>query len=153
MGGGDTESMLVKWKENNVGDLLLDAYKNDKVITGISAGAIIWFQCGHSDSEWFKDPDNWNYKFVKGLDIYHAAFCPHYNESGRESFDDMLENLGIMGLALENDVAFVSYEGRDFIKKANEKAHAYLIKYNKSIKEKMELKENEGIVLLKTRIN
>lgn len=89
VGGGDTHNMLLKWREHGVDKPVLQAHERGKVMTGISAGAICWFACGHSDSEYFTNPDHWQYSFVDGLDVFHAAFCPHYNEEGRDSFDEM----------------------------------------------------------------
>lgn len=130
VGGGDTESMLEVWKKHNVDKCIVEACDNGKVLTGISAGTIFWFAYGHSDSDYFKNPDDWSYKFVKGLDVLHLAVCPHYNEEGRDSFDKMLENLAedIDGLALENDTAIVVEGNLLKIMKGNEKNNVYYFK-------------------------
>ena len=97
---------------------------------GISAGAICWFSCGHSDSEAFSKKENWEYIFVYGmLDIHHYALCPHYNEEGRDSFDIMLNDKDIVGVALENETAFVDNNGEISFIKSRVDANAYWIKY------------------------
>ena len=54
VGGGDTISMMKIWKKHGLDRKLQEIYRNDAaVLTGISAGAICWFHCGHSDSESF----------------------------------------------------------------------------------------------------
>lgn len=145
VGGGDTENMIKKWKEFFIDDFILRAYENGKVISGISAGAIFWFKYGHSDSEYFTNPDNWRYKFVEGLGVFNAVFCPHYNEEGRNSFDNMLRDIKEVGFALENDTAFVALDELKYIKKANNNAHAYRIVYKENAIEKIELQENVNI--------
>lgn len=83
IGGGDTERMLEVWQEYGVDSLVQKAYLAGKVITGISAGLIVWFSYGFSDSDYFKNPENWDYKFVEGMGVFPYAVCPHYNEEGR----------------------------------------------------------------------
>ncbi|MBO5485585.1 MAG: Type 1 glutamine amidotransferase-like domain-containing protein, partial [Eubacterium sp.] len=107
VGGGDTAFMMEKWKEAGLDQKLMEIYRQDKaVLTGISAGAICWFMCGHSDSESFEEKSDWKFIWADDmLGIYKAAFCPHYNEEGRDSFDRMLYEKQMVGLALDNNVA------------------------------------------------
>ena len=55
--GGNTRAMLAIWREFAVVDHLKRAWENGKVLCGVSAGAICWFEHGHSDSgeclRWF----------------------------------------------------------------------------------------------------
>ena len=110
------------------------------ILSGISAGAICWFNYGHSDSESFGEKDEWSYIWAKGIGLFPYVFCPHYNEEGRESFDEMMSNMDIPGLALENDTAYVEIDGKFEIIKANEDACAYSIFYKDGIKLKEELR-------------
>lgn len=48
--GGNTRAMLAIWREFGVVGLLTKAWENGKVLCGVSAGAICWFEYGHSDS-------------------------------------------------------------------------------------------------------
>ena len=74
VGGGNTKSMLAVWKDWGLDVLLRNAYENGTVMSGVSAGAICWFDKGITDS--------WAYDlavmdclgFVKGI------CCPHYDE-------------------------------------------------------------------------
>lgn len=131
VGGGDTRSMMDTWKKYNLDKKLQNIYDKDSaVLVGISAGAICWFYCGHSDSEAFSKKENWEYIFVYGmLDIHHYALCPHYNEEGRDSFDIMLNDKDIVGVALENETAFVDNNGEISFIKSRVDANAYWIKY------------------------
>ena len=50
VGGGNTLYMMRLWRRLGVDKLLRAAYENGIVLSGISAGAIRWFDSGHSDS-------------------------------------------------------------------------------------------------------
>jgi len=130
VGGGDTRSMMAKWREFGVDVKLKQIYEKDKaVLMGISAGAICWFKSGHSDCEAFSGKEGWEYIFVEGmLDIHHYALCPHYNEEGRDSFDAMLADTGITGIALENETAFVDINGEILFIRSDDERNAYRIK-------------------------
>lgn len=141
VGGGDTISMMKVWKEYGLDQKLREIYKKDSaVLTGISAGAICWFTCGHSDSEAFSGKEDWAYTWAEGmLDFHHAAFCPHYNEEGRDSFDKMLSEKMMPGIALENDTAFVEVNGKVSFIKCNDEARGYAFIVESGQLEKREL--------------
>lgn len=142
VGGGDTIKMMRLWNEHGVDTLLLEAYYKNKIMAGISAGAICWFEYGHSDSEAFTGNEHWNYTWAKGLGIFNGAFCPHYNEMDRKCFDKMLKDINIDGYALDNNVAFVETNGTYKIFKCSTKGNAYYLKYKKDTLVKKELIAN-----------
>lgn len=127
VGGGDTVSMIEKWKEYNVDLYLKEAYKKGIVLSGLSAGSICWFIFGHSDSESFSKEGHWEYIRAYGLGLIPMAHCPHYNEEGREGFDEMMKDVNVPGIALENNTALVAIDGNYHIIKSDEKRDAYLI--------------------------
>ena len=141
VGGGDTISMMQIWKQHGLDEKLKKIYEKDlAVLTGLSAGAICWFNCGHSDSESFHNEENWSYCWANEmLDIFHTAYCPHYNEEGRDSFDKMLVEKNIQGLAMENNTAFVENNGKQYFIKSMPNAKAYSIQYVNNIMEKQEV--------------
>ncbi|SHI46564.1 Type 1 glutamine amidotransferase-like domain-containing protein [Lutispora thermophila] len=143
VGGGDTERMMEKWKEHRVDVYLKEAYKKGIVLSGLSAGSICWFVFGHSDSEYFKNQNQWQYTRVYGLGLIPAAHCPHYNEEGRETFDGMMFNESIPGFALENSTALVEIDGKYQILKADEKRKAYILRSKGNCIIKEELPEGE----------
>ena len=67
VGGGNTLQMMRIWRRLGVDKLLISAYENGTVLSGIGAGAICWFDSGHSDSMSFYNPRKWNYINVRGL--------------------------------------------------------------------------------------
>lgn len=142
VGSGDTIFMMQIWKQYGLDEKLKKIYEKDlAVLTGISAGAICWFRCGYSDSESFHDEENWNYCWADGmLDIFHMAYCPHYNEEGRNSFDERLREKDLVGLAMENDTAFVENNGYQYFVRSNANAKAFMITYKNEIMEKQDIK-------------
>ena len=141
VGGGDTVSMIQIWKQHRLDVKLKRIYEKDlAVLTGLSAGAICWFNCGHSDSESFNEEDNCNYCWANGmLDIFHIAYCPHYNEEGRNSFDEMIVEKDMPGLAMENNTAFVENNGKQYFIRSMPNATAYSIQYINNIIQKREV--------------
>jgi peptidase E len=77
--GGNTRAMLAVWQEFGIIDLLQQARDNGKVLCGVSAGAICWFDFGHSDS-------GGTFALIRGLGLLQGALCPHFNsEKGRKT--------------------------------------------------------------------
>jgi dipeptidase E len=107
VGGGNTLKMMRLWRRLGVDKLLLEAHANGKVLCGLSAGALCWFQYGHSDSMSFYHPDDWEYIRVKGLGILPFTGCPHYDGEGRDqSFQAMIARKGGIGIAVDDCAAF-----------------------------------------------
>ncbi|HCS46655.1 MAG TPA: peptidase E [Pseudomonas sp.] len=88
--GGNTRAMLAIWREFGVISLLKEAWAKGKVLCGVSAGAICWFDYGHSDS-------GGAFALISGLGLLPGAICPHFNsEAGREvSFVEFIRHKGI----------------------------------------------------------
>ena len=74
VGGGNTKSMLAVWKEWRLDKLLKRAYKQGTVMSGVSAGAICWFENGITDS-WATD-----LKIMPCMNFIKGTCCPHYDE-------------------------------------------------------------------------
>ena len=74
VGGGNTKSMLAVWKDWGLDSILHEAYKNGVVMSGVSAGAICWFEQGITDS-WAED-----LVVMDCLGFIGGACCPHYDE-------------------------------------------------------------------------
>ena len=87
VGGGNTKSMLAVWREWKLDRLLKKAYQNGKILCGVSAGAICWFEQGITDS-WASSLNTMDcLGFVEGM------ACPHYQEEKdrRPSVHEMLK--------------------------------------------------------------
>jgi len=74
VGGGNTKSMLAVWNEWNLHNILQKAYESGIVMSGVSAGAICWFDKGITDS--FAD----KLEIINCLGIIKGVACPHFDE-------------------------------------------------------------------------
>ncbi len=74
VGGGNTKSMLAVWKEWNLNEILRNAYKKGIVMSGVSAGAICWFEKGITDS--YAE----ELAIIDCLGIVEGIACPHFDE-------------------------------------------------------------------------
>ena len=96
-GGGDTLSMIELWKETGFDTTLKEAWCNGKVICGISAGAVCWFNSCNSDCS------DSEFAEVKCLNWFDVFVTPHCDEEGRyESTKIQLKNNKKMGFMLSN---------------------------------------------------
>src|SRR6202522_502277 len=131
VGGGNTLQMLRVWRRVGFFFKQKTAYEMGTVLSGISAGAICWFDSGHSDSMSFTNPKNWKYINVKGLGLIRGIHCPHYNSrtrgvARRKDFREMIRKTGGMGIAIENNCALSFIDGRFYrLIKSKEYARAY----------------------------
>ena len=73
VGGGNTLSMLALWREWGIDASLKSAWENGTVMSGISAGAICWFEEGLTDSV----PGE--LRPIECLGFLKGSCCPHYD--------------------------------------------------------------------------
>lgn len=74
VGGGNTKSMLAVWKDWGLDLILKEAYQKGIIMSGVSAGAICWFEKGITDS-WAD-----HQAILKCLGFVEGICCPHYDE-------------------------------------------------------------------------
>ena len=90
-GGGDTLEMINLWKKTGFDKVLLDAYTDGKVLCGVSAGAVCWFNSCNSDSA--TSDNDVTFSSVDCLNFIDAYITPHTDENGRyESTKEELKN-------------------------------------------------------------
>lgn len=98
-GGGDTGSMISLWKKYRIDTLLVDAWNNGKVICGVSAGAVCWFNSCNSDM----GLEDKMFEEVSCLNWINLFLVPHCNEDGRyESSKSQLKENNLIGLLMSN---------------------------------------------------
>ena len=108
VGGGNTLKMMRRWRFLGVDKMLLQACRAGKVMAGTSAGAICWFQYGHSDSMAYYHPEAWNWIRVKCLGVLPFTACPHCLKEGRmDHFMKMMSETGGKGIALDDCTALM----------------------------------------------
>jgi dipeptidase E len=133
VGGGNTLQMMRVWRRLGVDELLRKAYEKGTVLSGISAGAICWFDSGHSDSMSFYNPQKWKYINVRGLGFIKGIHCPHYSGMTRgvprrKDFRDMIRKTGGIGIAVENNCAIEFIDGRFYrVIRSKTRARAYKV--------------------------
>lgn len=109
VGGGNTKSMLAVWREWKLDKMLLKAYNEGKILSGVSAGAICWFQQGITDS-WAS-----NLNVLDCLGFIEGMACPHYQEENdrRPNLHEMLKtNKTIPGYAIDGGAAIHLKDGK-----------------------------------------
>ncbi len=100
-GGGDTLEMINLWKKTGFDKVLLDAYNDGKVLCGVSAGAVCWFNSCNSDS--VTNDNDVIFSSVDCLNFIDAYITPHTDENGRyESTKEELKNKDKVGIMLSN---------------------------------------------------
>ena len=99
--GGNTANMLAVWRVHGIDRILREAWEAGIVLTGVSAGAICWFEACVTDS--FGGTD----ALHDGLGFLAGSMCPHYeSEPNRRPVFQRLVGEGFpAGYAVEDDVA------------------------------------------------
>lgn len=148
VGGGDTRMMVKVWRQRGVDHVLKDAYHRGIILAGLSAGSNCWYQYSHSDSESFHNKEDWKFIMTSCLGFIQAVHVPHYNEPGRDTFDEFYKAYPTMpGIALENGVAMI-YEGsKARIFKENNHCKAYVFTHVEGLIQKHELHEDDVLEL------
>lgn len=135
VGGGNTKSMLEKWNEYKLGELIF-SYKDEKIIAGISAGAICWFDYYLGDDESFYDNGYCNFRIKKGLGFIKGVCCPHYDEDGKDIFNSIMREMDYYGYALENNTALVFDLDKRYVVKSKKSSSVYEFEpFNKIMRE------------------
>ena len=108
VGGGNTAALLAVWRQQNVDEILREAWQRGIVLCGSSAGANCWHEASTTDSFGptlapLRD----------GLGFIPGSFCPHYDvePQRRPLFNHAVADGSLPdGTACDNCVA-VHYEG------------------------------------------
>lgn len=99
VGGGNTKTLLAVWRDWEVVEILREAWQSGVVLTGVSAGAICWFEQGLTDS--FSD----ELRPLDCLGFLSGSCCPHYDgePQRRPSYHRLLADGEIAaGIAIED---------------------------------------------------
>lgn len=114
VGGGNTLNMMNVWRSLGVDEMLKDAYRDGTVLSGLSAGAICWFDGGHSDSMYYEsgEGEDWEYIHVSGLGLVEGVFCPHFHDEDRvENFLEMMAGRRETGIGADDCAALHVHDG------------------------------------------
>ena len=101
VGGGNTANLLAIWRAHGVDLALREFWAQGKILCGISAGMICWFQDGLTDSFGRLLP------LGDGLGFLDGSACPHYDgESDRpEAYRKAIKEGMVPGYAADDGAA------------------------------------------------
>ena len=108
VGGGNTSFMLEIWKQNNLEEIFKIAYEKGIILSGVSAGAVCWFDWILSDSIGL------GFKPLKGINLVKGSCTPHSsNVETINKFElDIKNNKLPEGIAIDDGVAVVLIDGK-----------------------------------------
>ena len=108
VGGGNTFFMLEIWKKNNLEKIFKDAYKKGLILSGVSAGAVCWFDWILSDSM------GRGFEPLKGINLIEGSCTPHSSNTERiNEFEFNIKNNKLPnGVAIDDGVAVVFIDGK-----------------------------------------
>lgn len=124
IGGGDTVKLMDSLSEYNLGELFIEAAKNNTVMVGISAGAIMLCKKGYSDSLMLRGELD-KYTFIDGLGIVDIIFSPHHTEEKQKELESEITDYKVLGL--QNGVALKIVDKDYSIVKSNPENNAFII--------------------------
>lgn len=130
VGGGNTLKMMRRWRRLGVDNLIRQAWEQGAVLSGVSAGAICWFDWGHSDSMASYNENDWKYIRVAGMGLIKGLACPHYDSDTqgvprRADFHNMMLKHSDPGIAIDNRCALAVLDDGYKVISATDTAGAY----------------------------
>jgi peptidase E len=130
IGGGNTVFMLNIWKKNKLENIFKDAYEKGIILSGVSAGAVCWFDWILSDSA---GP---GYNPIRGINLISGSCTPHSSNIQRiDQFELEIKNNKLpQGMAIDDGVAVVFIDGKPTEVYSSRKNHtAYFLDKDKKI--------------------
>ena len=130
VGGGNTSFMLEIWKKNNLEEIFKIAYEKGIILSGVSAGAVCWFDWILSDSIGL------GFKPLKGINLVKGSCTPHSSNIERiNQFESDIKNNKLpQGIAIDDGVAVVFVDGKPTEVYSSRKNHtAYFLDKNQKI--------------------
>ena len=108
VGGGNTFYMLEIWKKNSLEQVFQNAYEKGIILSGVSAGAVCWFDWILSDSM------GRGFEPLKGIDLIEGSCTPHSSNIERiNKFEFNIKNNKLpKGVAIDDGVAVVFIDGK-----------------------------------------
>lgn len=126
VGGGNTKLIIDTWKKFGVDKIMMKAWENGIILSGMSAGAICWFEDG------ITNPSQGKLTRLACLGLLSGSFCPHYDERAelKDAFKKLILNRTIdEGYGVE-DGAAIHFVGTEPIRVISSRpgATAYKVK-------------------------
>ena len=130
IGGGNTVFMLEIWRKNKLEHIFKEAYEKGIILSGISAGAVCWF-------DWIlSDAVGPGFNPLRGINLISGSCTPHSSNIERiNQFESDIKNNKLpQGIAIDDGVAVVFVDGKPTEVYSSRKNHtAYFLDKNKKI--------------------
>ena len=93
VGGGSPGYLMQIWRKCGLDKIIKRAWTEGIVLSGMSAGAICWYEDG------FKNPGPDVWRKIKCLGFLEGSFCPHYDKRGelRKAYRKMVSTDELAG--------------------------------------------------------
>ena len=129
IGGGNTVFMLEIWRKNKLEHIFKEAYEKGIILSGISAGAVCWF-------DWIlSDAVGPGFNPLRGINLISGSCTPHSSNIERiNQFESDIKNNKLpQGIAIDDGVAVVFVDGKPTEVYSSRKNHTayFLDKYKK----------------------
>ena len=112
VGGGNTKLIIDTWKKTGVDKIMKKAWEAGIILSGMSAGAICWFDDG------ITNPSQGKLTRLPCLGLLNGSFCPHYDD--RAELKDAFRKLILNGTIEEGygaeDGAAIHFVGTEPIR-------------------------------------
>ena len=130
IGGGNTVFMLEIWRKNKLEHIFKEAYEKGIILSGISAGAVCWF-------DWIlSDAVGPGFNPLRGINLISGSCTPHSSNIERmKQFESDIKNNKLPnGIAIDDGVAVLFIDGKPTEVYSSRKNHtAYFLNKDKKI--------------------
>ncbi|MEO8514753.1 MAG: Type 1 glutamine amidotransferase-like domain-containing protein [Ignavibacteria bacterium] len=126
VGGGSPKFLMQVWRKAGLDKIIKKAWKQGIILSGMSAGAICWYEDG------YQNPKDNIWRRIKCLGFLEGSFCPHYDKRGelRSAYRKMISSGEIdSGYGVQDGVA-LHYVGTElkYVVSSIPDAKAYHVK-------------------------
>ncbi len=129
-GGGNLEFLTAIWKRTGADELLKKAYRDGKVLCGVSSGAMCWFKEGYDDCG-----ENGSFMFCDCLDLIPFTSAPHFQSEHWQTFKEAIKGRGLSGIAMDNGAGFCYVDGKYYTVCGNEDGDCFFYDAENGYKE------------------
>lgn len=125
VGGGNTVNLLAVWRAHGVDQALGEAYRHGVILSGVSAGALCWFEAGITDSF---GPYR---ELCDGLGILEGSFCPHFDSEAarRPLYEHLIAEGRVPPGMAANDWVALMYSDGELVKAVSAREGATATRY------------------------
>lgn len=109
VGGGSPRFLMQVWRKCGMDKIIRKAWKQGIILSGMSAGAICWYEDG------FKNPKDDIFLRIACMGFIAGSFCPHYDKRGelRKAYRKMISSGELdAGYGVQDGVA-LHYHGTE----------------------------------------